>query len=255
MSAAPPPAATGAATARQAAPRTVLVTGSGRGLGRAIALHLAQPGTRLFLHHHSSSDGALDVQRDAEAKGAQAELLSANLADAASRERMMAELAAETGALHVLVNSAGIYPEHDLPDIAIAEWQRVIEVSCTAVYHLTQLALPLLRAAAPAHVINIGDSGADRVTARVTATPYHVAKLGVHILTRSFAKALGPDRITVNQISPGFLENSVGTPGSPIPLGRLGRFDDILGALDYLLSPQADYVSGANILVSGAWNL
>jgi len=104
-------------------------------------------------------------------------------------------------------------------------------------------------------VINIGDSGADRVIARVQATPYHIAKLGVHVLTRSYAKLYAPDRITVNQISPGFLENSVGEPGSPVPAGRLGNFADILGALDYLLSPAADYVTGTNIVISGGWNL
>lgn len=235
--------------------RCVLVTGAGRGLGRAIALHLAQPDTLLFLHRHSSGEGADAVQRAAEAKGARAVPVAADLADAAGRERMIGEIARHTGALTVLVNSAGIYPERDLLDISAPEWQRVFDVTCGAVFHLTQLAVPLLKAGAPARVVNIGDSGADRVTARVTATPYHVAKLGVHVLTRSYAKVLAPHRITVNQISPGFLENSVGAPGSPMPAGRLGTFADILAALDFLLSPAAEYTNGANIAVSGGWNL
>jgi len=235
--------------------RSILVTGAGRGLGRAIALHLAAPGVRLFLHHHSSAAGAQAVQRAAEDQGAQAVTLAADLADGAARERMMAEVARRTGALHVLVNGAGIYPEGELLETSAAEWQRVFDVTCSAVFHLTQLAVPLLRAGAPARVVNVGDSGADRVLARVTATPYHVAKLGVHVLTRSYAKALAPDGITVNQISPGFLENSVGAPDSPVPAGRLGTFADMLAALDYLLSPAAAYTTGANIVVSGGWNL
>jgi NAD(P)-dependent dehydrogenase (short-subunit alcohol dehydrogenase family) len=235
--------------------RAVLVTGAGRGLGRAIALHLAAPGTLLFLHHHSSEAGAQDVQREAEAQGARAIPVAANLADAASRERMLAEVSQATGALHVLVNGAGIYPERELADLSAAEWQRVFDVTCSAVFHVTQLAVPLLKAGAPARVINIGDSGADRIVARTTATPYHVAKLGVHVLTRSYAKTLAPDRITVNQISPGFLENSVGAPGSPVPAGRLGAFTDILAALDYFLSPAAEYTTGADLVVSGGWNL
>jgi 3-oxoacyl-[acyl-carrier protein] reductase len=237
------------------AKRAVLVTGAGRGLGRAIALHLAAPDTTLFLHHHSSGEGAGSVQREVEAKGARAIPVNANLADAASRERMMADVTRQTGSLQVLINSAGIYPERDLPDISAAEWQRVFDVTCSAVFHLTQLALPLLKAGAPGRVVNICDSGADRITARVAATPYHIAKLGVHVLTRSYAKVLASHRITVNQISPGFLENSVGTPGSPVPAGRLGTFADILAALDYLLSPAAEYTNGASIVVSGAWNL
>ena len=235
--------------------RCVLVTGAGRGLGRAMAVHLAAPGTVLFLHYHGSRDGARAVQREAEAKGARAVPLSADLADPASRERLLAEVARQTDALHVLVNNAGLYEERGLLETSAADWQRVFDVTCSAVFHLTQLAVPLLAQGAPARVVNVGDSGADRVTGRLTATPYHVAKLGVHVLTRSFAKALAPRRITVNQISPGFLENSIGAPGSPIPAGRLGTFADLLPALDFLLSPAAEYTTGANLVVSGGWNL
>jgi 3-oxoacyl-[acyl-carrier protein] reductase len=87
------------------------------------------------------------------------------------------------------------------------------------------------------------------------ATPYHIAKLGVHVLTRSYAQLLMPKGITVNMISPGFLENSIGRPPQCLPAGHPGSFKDILGALDYLLSEQASYVSGTNLLVTGAWNL
>ena len=78
---------------------------------------------------------------------------------------------------------------------------------------------------------------------------------GVHVLTRSYAQLLMPQGITVNMISPGFLENSVGRPPQRLPAGHPGSFNDILGALDYLLSEQASYVSGTNLLVTGAWNL
>src|SRR5438128_2287166 len=107
----------------------------------------------------------------------------------------------------------------------------------------------------PGRIINLGDSACDRLEAHVLATPYHIAKLGVHVLTRSYAQLLMPKGITVNMISPGFLENSVGRPPQRLPAGHPGSFNDILGALDYLLSEQASYVSGTNLLVTGAWNL
>lgn len=233
----------------------MLITGAAGGLGRAIALHLAVPGRRLFLHYRSNSAAAESTAAAVRQRGAEAVPLRADLAQALQRDRLMDEVAARAPALRVLVNNAGSYLQAALGDITPAQWQEVFDSTCSAVFHLTLRAMPLLRAGAPARVVNIGDSGADRIVARVEATPYHIAKLGVHVLTRTFAKELAPHRVTVNQISPGFLDNSVGEPGSPIPAGRPGSFQDVVGALDYLLSPAAEYVTGANITVSGGWNL
>lgn len=235
--------------------RTVLITGAARGVGRAMALHLARPGTVLLLTYRHSEAEARAVAAEAEGAGATAHLFQADLADPAAREGLMDAVAAAHPQLQVLINNVGTYLEAGLLETTPEQWRETMAATCDAVFHLTQRALPLLRAGAPSRVINLGDSGNDRVTARTQATPYHVAKLGVNVLTRSYAKLLTGEGITVNQISPGFLENSVGEPGSAIPAGRKGSFGDLLPALDYLLSPEAAYVSGANIVVSGGWNL
>ena len=147
-------------------------------------------------------------------------------------------------------------PLEHLLETSIETFENTLALTCTAVFHLTQLALPLLRRATPsARIINIGDANCDRIEAHDDATPYHIAKLGVHVLTRTYAQQLGGDRITVNMVSPGFLENSVGEPDQPIPLGRKGRFSDITGAIDFLVSDAAAYVTGTNLRVSGGFNL
>jgi 3-oxoacyl-[acyl-carrier protein] reductase len=233
----------------------VLITGSARGLGRAIALHLARPRSVLILHYRTGRDDAEQVATAVSNKGARAVLLQADLSSADQRESLMSSVEREVDHLSLMVNNAGIYLEKTLEETTPQDWQLVLDSTCSAVFHITQRGRHLLRAGAPSRVINIGDSGADRIVARTTATPYHVAKLGVHVLTRSFARLLTPDGVTVNQISPGFLENSVGAPGSPIPAGRLGEYTDVLAALDFLVSPEAQYVTGANIVVSGGWNL
>ncbi len=233
----------------------ILITGAARGIGRAMALHLARPGALLLLHYRNSREEAESLVREVEADGARAETVQADLALTDERTRMMERVAAMTPTLNVLVNNVGVYDGRELPDITPESWQQVFDTTCSAVFHIIRCAVPLLRAGAPARIVNMGDSGSDRITARTTATPYHIAKLGVAVLTRSYAKLLAGDGITVNQISPGFLENSVGDPGSPLPAGRKGKFEDILPALDYLLSPEAAYVTGANIAVTGGWNI
>ena len=236
--------------------RYALVTAGAQGLGGAVARHLGRQGYGLFIHYYTSGESAEALRAEVAAAGGEAVCVQADLSRAEGREGLMAAVAKRTPALHVLVNNVGWYFIERLPDITLAQWERALSLNCTAAFHLTQLALPLLEAAEPpGRIVNIGDSACDRLAAHVMATPYHVAKLGLHVLTRSYAELLMPKGITVNMISPGFLENSVGRPPRRLPAGRKGSFDDVLGALDYLLSEQAAYVSGTNLLVTGAWQL
>ncbi len=236
--------------------RYALVTAGAQGLGQAITRHLAAQQYTLLVHYYRSQPAAEALQADIRAAGGEAICLQGNLARREERERLMHQVAEVTSELHVLVNNLGWYLMERLPQITIEQWEQAVELNCTATFHLTQMALPLLEAAAPGcRIINLGDSACDRIEAHVMATPYHIAKLGVHVLTRSYAPILISKGITVNMISPGFLENSVGSPPQRLPAGQPGRFVDILGALDYLLSEAASQVSGTNLLVTGAWNL
>jgi 3-oxoacyl-[acyl-carrier protein] reductase len=236
--------------------RYALVTAGAQGLGSAIVRHLAQRHYSVFIHYHTSRQEAIDLQSHIAAAGGEAICFQADLSQRDAREHLIHDIAARTSALHLLVNNLGWYVITTLPDITLEQWEQTFTLNCTAAFHLTQLALPLLEAARPrARIINLGDSACDRIAAHAMATPYHIAKLGLHVLTRSYAEVLMPKGITVNMISPGFLTNSVGCPPKKLPAGRKGSFEDVLGALDYLLSEQAAYVSGTNLLVAGAWNL
>lgn len=236
--------------------RYAFVTAGAQGLGQAISRHLAAQQYTLLVHYYSSQAAAEALQAEIRAAGGEVICLQGNLAHRAERERVMQQVAEVTTELHVLINNLGWYIMERLPRLTLEQWEQALELNCTATFHLTQLALPLLEAAAPgSRIINLGDSACDRIEAHVMATPYHIAKLGVNVLTRSYAQLLMPKGITVNMISPGFLENSVGSPPQRLPAGQPGRFTDILGALDYLLSAAASQVSGTNLLVTGAWNL
>lgn len=236
--------------------RYALVTAGAQGLGRAIVQHLVRHQYVVFIHYYASHLDATALHSDITAAGGEAVLLRADLSQREERERLVQQVAAVTPVLHVLVNNLGWYVLERLQHLSIEQWEQALALNCTAAFHLTQLTLPLLEAARPpARIVNLGDAACDRITARVMATPYHIAKIGLNVLTRSYAQLLMPQGITVNMISPGFLENSTGVPPQRLPAGRPGRFEDVLGALDYLLSESAGSISGTNLLVTGAWNL
>jgi 3-oxoacyl-[acyl-carrier protein] reductase len=221
--------------------RFALVTAAGKGLGAAIAEHLSANGFTVFSHYLRSRPRAGIP-------------LEADLEVAQGRAWLIDRVREKTSRLDLLVNNLGVYSEdHQLPEIELAEFESVIALNLTAAFHLTQLSLDLMGEGS--RIINIGDSACDRIEARATATPYHIAKIGLNVLTRSYAKVLTSRGITVNMISPGFLENSIGEPLSPIPAGRPGFYSDLIPALDFLVSPEAGYISGANLVVSGGWNL
>lgn len=231
--------------------QVALITGAGHGLGGYLAEHLLDAGYVVIAHYNRRRD-ALDALKPR--FPTQLRTVQADLGQAEGRQALAKEARAE-GRLDVLVNNLGVYPEARLEQTDLALWNQTLELTLTANFHLTQLCTELLCAEGGGRIINIGDSGADRIEARGQATPYHIAKLGVHVLTRTYAQVLTPRGVTVNMISPGFLHNSVGQPDEPIPAGRPGAFSDIAGAMDFLLGPNAAYVSGTNLLVNGGWNL
>lgn len=236
----------------EAGARWAVVTSGAVGLGAGLVRALVADGFRVLVHYRSSRSGFEALESDL---GDAVAGVCADLATGEGRGRVVREVEATVDRLSLLVNNLGVYPEEDIEDIDDVRFDEVFRLTCTAGFDLVRRLRPRLAAAAPSHVINIGDSGADRIEARRQATPYHIAKLGVHVLTRTWAQVLAPEGISVNMVSPGFLENSVGEPGEVIPAGRVGEFSDVAGAVRFLISDGGSYVRGSNLLVNGAWNL
>lgn len=232
-----------------------LVTGSARGLGRAIAAHLGGAGYEVMIHYRRSRAQAEEVAAAVRDGGGRAHLASGDVTRPDDVQRMAGEAERTLGGLDVLVNNVGEFlPAH--PDETTPEqWERQLASTVSASFYVSQALLPLLREGG-GRIINISDSRAERIAASPRTLPYQVGKTGVLILTRTLARTEAPYGVTVNALLPGILTDS-DPPGRPsdIPAGRLGEFQDVLGAVDYLLSPQADYVTGAFIHVGGGWNL
>ncbi len=232
--------------------RWALVTAGAQGLGAALSRHLLEQGYRVIVHYHSSADAANALKQAF--GGTQVVTAAADLATCAGRLSLIETVKHHVDRLHILINNLGVYPEVRLLDTSIGLWEETFALTCTAAFHLIQELHPLMRGEG-SHIINIGDSASDRLEGHVHATPYHVGKYGLYVLTRSYAPLLARHGISVNMISPGWLENSVGSSNPDLPAGRRGTFRDITGALDYLLSDAAAYVSGTNLIVSGGYDV
>ena len=233
----------------------VLVTGSARGLGRHLALALGLDRHEVIVHYRSSRTEAESVvRRIRQAKGC-AHSVQADVTVPAEVQAMAETIREEVGGLDALVNNVGRFILKDLEELTIEEWNEQIDSTVSATYYVSKAVLPMLRESG-GRIINISDSGADRLSARPRSLPYYIGKTGVLILTRTMAVTEAPYGITVNAVLPGALENSDPLPGlARIPARRHGRFEDVEEAVRFLLGKGTGYISGSFIQVGGGWNL
>jgi 3-oxoacyl-[acyl-carrier protein] reductase len=233
------------------------VTGASRGIGRAIAEHLARAGATV-VGTATTEAGAQGITQRLAELGARGRGAVLDVADAARGEAVVEEVVREFGKLTVLVNNAGITRDMLAMRMKDEDWTAVIETNLSAVFRMSRAVLRGMMKSRHGRIINItsvvGASG------NAGQANYAAAKAGVAGMTRALARELGSRNITVNCIAPGFIETDM-TRGlseqqsqallAQIPLGRLGQADDVAAAVVFLASPAAAYISGATLHVNG----
>ncbi len=239
--------------------KTVVVTGGSRGIGRMIAQGFVTAGARVYI----ASRKTAELEKTAAELGCTP--ITADLSTREGVETLVSAVSAQEDRLDVLVNNAGAVWGAPLEDYPESGFDKVYAINVKAVFYLTVRFLPLLRAAAspddPARVINIGSVDGIRVP-EMENYAYSAAKAAVHQLTRHLASRLAPERITVNAIAPGPFESKMmafalddpkmrAEIEAAIPLGRIGRPEDVAGAAIYLSSRAGAYLTGAVIPVDG----
>jgi 3-oxoacyl-[acyl-carrier protein] reductase len=236
-------------------PPVALITGASQGLGAFLARELALDGFQILIHYRRNQTKAARLVTQIRSEGRIVDAIQADLAKSNEVERMIVKIKKKYGRLDLLINNAGTYRPTPLLRTSSADWQSGLDGTATATFHMMQASLPLFSRTG-GRIINLGDSACERLSARKMAPGYHLGKIGVLLLTRSFAPELIRRKITVNCISPGYLENSIQMPQlSSLPAGRPVSFSEVLAAVRYLISPEAAQVTGTNLILSGGWNL
>jgi glucose 1-dehydrogenase len=241
--------------------RKVLVTGSSKGIGRGIAIRMAEEGADVVINYNSDPRGAEEALTEVQALGRRGAIVKANLGTVAEVRDLVARSAEALGGLDVLVNNAGIEKHAAFWDATEYDFDAVLNVNLKGVFFATQAFVQLCRAAGrPGKVINI--SSVHEELAFPNFAAYCASKGGVRMLTRTLAVELGPLGITINSIAPGAIETPINTKllndpvklGSLIrhvPLARLGKPADVAGLAVFLASADSDYVTGTTYLIDG----
>lgn len=247
--------------------KVALVTGGTSGIGRMIAEGLVARGARVHIvGRNPDTCKAVAAELSAGSFGDGVCLpLPGDLGSTGGVRDVAATLTEKEDRLHVLVNNAGAMYEAPFDDFTEEGWDQVADLNLKSVFFLTQKLSPLLRQAAsvdsPASVVNIGSVGGIRVGPKENYS-YQAAKAGLHHLTGSLAKRLGPEHITVNAIAPGFFPSRL-TPESAVtpeilkmvPRRRMGKAEDIVGAVVHLASRAGGFITGAVIPLDGGLTL
>lgn len=238
--------------------RIALVTGGSRGIGRSIALRLAKDGFFVVVNYLSNKSAALDVLASIESAGGKGKIAGFDVSDFNATQRAIDSIIEELGGLHILVNNAGITHDTLMLRMKEEDWTSVISVNLNGVFNCTKAVTRTMMKQRFGRVINItsvvgemGNSG---------QTNYAASKAGIIGFTKAAAREMAPRSVTVNAVSPGFIETDI-TLQLPeeirksyiekIPLGRFGSPEDITGVVAFLTTEEASYITGEVIRVNG----
>jgi 2-deoxy-D-gluconate 3-dehydrogenase len=241
--------------------KNALVTGSRTGLGRAMAIGLAEAGANVMVHGTKES-GLDEVCVAIRATGVKSARMTADLSDQQAPARLMDAMLAEFGSIDILINNAGIARRKPAADYSLEEWNLVIQVNLTSVFQMAQLAGRHMIAKGGGKIINVASLLSYQGGILVPA--YAAAKGGIATLTMALANEWAPKGVNVNAIAPGYMSTDLtaALENDParsraivdrIPAGRWGSPKDLAGAAVFLASSASDYVHGTVLSVDGGW--
>lgn len=242
--------------------KVAIVTGASRGIGRGIALRLADEGAKVVINHRGSADGAAAVAEEISARGGAALVIQADVSQYDEAQRLVQETLAAFGQVDVLVNNAGIAHDGALWRLTDAQWQAVLDTNVTGAFHCLAACAPHFRRQKYGKVVSISAHQAARPGFGVAS--YAASKAALEALTRSAAVELGPSNVNVNAVAPGFVHTErldqlpvevVDRTRKRAALGRLGEPEEIASVVAFLASEAARHITGQVLVVDGGLSL
>ncbi len=232
--------------------KSALVTGSSCGIGKAILNALANEGCNVIVHYHKDLKEIKGLKKEIDPK-VKSLFLKADLTKEKEVKALFGKIKNEFGKLDILVNNVGNYLKKDLNKLEIKEWHEILNSNLNQTFYCTKYGLPLIRKSKLGRIINIGYASTGQMVAKPGILPYQIAKTGVLLLTKAYAKEEAKNNILINMISPGVMENSLSKPYEMIPLKRLGKLKGISELV--IQTIKSDYMTGAHIEYAGGFNL
>jgi NAD(P)-dependent dehydrogenase (short-subunit alcohol dehydrogenase family) len=241
--------------------KTALITGASKGLGKAMALALAEAGARLVLSSRNLEllNETADAAREA---GAETTVLQADVTDEAQVLQLEKAVAGQFGKIQILINNAGVNNRKPVTDFTLAEWREVMDTNLTSAFLMCRSFVPHMRGQGYGRILNLTSIMSH--VALPGRTAYAASKTALLGFTRALALELAPEGITVNGISPGPIKTEMNLPLienpetnrefiSRIPLGRWGKVEEVGQLAVYLCSEEAGFITGTDILMDGGW--
>jgi NAD(P)-dependent dehydrogenase (short-subunit alcohol dehydrogenase family) len=241
--------------------KSALITGASKGLGKAMALALAEAGARLALVSRNL-ERLNETAAVARNLGVEAAVFQVDLTDEAQVLRLEKAVAGEFGTVQILINNAGMNNRKPVTEFSLAEWRQVMDTNLTGVFLMCRSFVPQMRGQGYGRILNLTSIMSH--VALPGRTAYAASKAGLLGFTRALALELAPEQITVNGISPGPVATEMNTPLiedpelnrqfiSRIPLGRWGKAEEVGQLAVYLCTEEASFITGADILMDGGW--
>ncbi|MBI1859139.1 MAG: SDR family NAD(P)-dependent oxidoreductase [Candidatus Melainabacteria bacterium] len=233
--------------------KTALVTGASQGIGKAIIQALANEGCNVILHYFQGSKNIKKLIKELEKYNVTVSAYSVDLTKVKEVKKLFNKISKNNKSLDILVNNVGNYLKKPLEKLTISEWHEIIDSNLHLTFYCTYYALPLLRKSKHGRIINIGFASTGQIVAKPNILPYQIAKTGILLMTKALAKAEARNKVLVNMISPGVMENSIHLPKKEIPLKRSGKLSGLAELVVQTIN--SDYTTGAHIEYAGGFNL